>query len=176
MFQMKNLAIAALAVFGFVGSFSTTDASAQKIAVVNRLQVISEMPEAQSANQKLQVMQKAWTDSLQMMQTAIQAKLEGYQKIMDTMSPEAKQRAQVELNTQQESMTRFQNVKFGQEGEFAQQRVAMFEPIVSKTDAAIAALAKRDKFTIVLDKSAVVYVEGAQDITAKVVEYMKNGK
>lgn len=175
MVTFKKLAsAAAVALCVFCGQ----NASAQKIAVIDSREVLSALPAAVAANQQIQALTKAYTDSLQNMQTTMQAKAEAYQKVLDTMSPEAKQRAQADMTSMQENYMKFRDAKFGQDGDLARQQASLLKPIVDKTTEAISAIAKRDKYAAVLDKAngTVVFSDATIDITQKLVDYMKNGK
>ena len=155
---------------------SSADAQAQKIAIIDSRQVLEAYPEYIAAVQKIQGIQKMWEDSLQTMSTVFKTKYETYQSMVEQMTPEKKKQVEAELSALQESATKFQTAKFGQQGELAQQQAAIGGPLFEKVRALVGNYAKREKFTLVLDKSAAIYVDGASDVTDKVVTYIKTAK
>ena len=159
-------AIAAVALFG--GS-----ASAQKVAVVDAVSVVSGMPEYQAANQKLEAQRAIWMDTIKTMQTQYQAKMDAYSKVGETASADYKKKAQEDLASLEQAFTKFRDSKFGQDGEIAQMQAQLMKPITEKVQAALQSYAKKEKIGLILPKTATIYVEDALDLTAKFTEYLK---
>ncbi len=172
---MKQLTVRALAVLAMMMALNIT-AHAQKIAVIDSREVLSSMPETQTANARIQAIQKSWQDSLQMMQVAMQSKADTYKKVLDTMTPERKDAANQELAGMQDQMIKFRDSKFGQDGELAHDQQTILQPIFDKVKLAISAIVKKDKYVLVLDKNSVLNSDGAIDITQKLTDYLKSGK
>jgi outer membrane protein len=172
---MKKIALSAFAAVVMLLS-SGADAQAQKIGIIDSRQVLEAYPEYVAAVQKIQGIQKVWEDSLQMMSTQFQTKYETFQSVLDQLSPEKKKSAEAELSTMREAAVKFQNAKFGQQGELAQQQAAIGGPLFEKVRGLVGAYAKREKYTLMLDKSAAIYVDGAADVTDKLVAYIKTIK
>lgn len=172
---MKKIALSVFAAVVMLLS-SGADAQAQKIAIIDSRQVLEAYPEYIAAVQRIQGIQKIWEDSLTMMSTQFKTKMETYQSVLDQLSPEKKKSAEAELTAMQEAAIKFQNAKFGQQGELAQQQAAIGGPLFEKVRALVAQYAKKEKYTLVLDKSTVVYSEGAADVTEKVVTYVRTAK
>jgi outer membrane protein len=170
---MKKFALTA---FAALAMFLSTDAMAQKIAIIDSKIILDSHPEAVAAVQKLQGIQKVWTDSLSMMRTALKTKFETYSSMLDQLSEEKKKSANQELETMQEGIARFEQVKFGQQGELAQQQAALVRPILEKIQQAVAGFAKREKYSVVLDRQNVIYFDSAVDVTEKFAAYLRNGK
>ncbi len=171
---MKKIALSVFAAVMML--LSSADAQAQKIAIIDSRQVLEAYPEYVAAVQKIQTIQKVWEDSLQMMSTVFKTKYETYQSMVEQMTPEKKKAVEAELSALQESATKFQTTKFGQQGELAQQQAAIGGPLFEKVRTLVGTYAKKEKFTLVLDKSAAIYVDGAADVTDKVVTYIKTAK
>lgn len=171
---MRKIALSAFAAFVLLVS-AGSEAQAQKIGVIDSRTVLEAYPEYVTAVGRIQGLQKMWEDSLQMMSTQFKTKLETYQSVLDQLSPEKKKSAEAELGAMQEAATKFQQAKFGQQGELAQQQSAIAGPLFEKVRNLVSQYAKRDKYTMVLDKSAAIYIDNSMDITDKVVAYVKNG-
>jgi outer membrane protein len=177
MIQIKKLA--SLTLFGLAVAFGFAAPKAQaqgKMAVLSGQDVLASLPEAQAANQRLTDIQKLWADTLQMMQTKAQTTLESYQKVFSDMNEEAKKKAQAELTTMQDQIKRYQDAKVGPQGELSQMQATILQPIFDKVKKAIEAYAKKEKFSIILEKGNALYVDNAIDITEKFKEYMKTVK
>lgn len=171
---MKKIALSAFA--AVVILLSTGAQAQQRIAIVDSRQVLEAYPEYVAAVQKMQGIQKVWEDSLQTMSTVLKTKYETYQSMVEQMTPEKKKAVEAELALMQENAQKFQTAKFGQQGELAQQQAAIGGPLFEKVRNLVAAYAKREKYTLMLDKSTAIYVDGAADVTDKVVTYIKTAK
>jgi outer membrane protein len=171
---MKKIALSAFA--AVVMLLSTGAQAQQRIAIVDSRQVLEAYPEYVAAVQKMQGIQKVWEDSLQTMSTVLKTKYETYQSMVEQMTPEKKKAVEAELALMQENAQKFQTAKFGQQGELAQQQAAIGGPLFEKVRNLVAAYAKREKYTLMLDKSTAIYVDGAADVTDKVVTYIKTAK
>ena len=172
-FTMKNLAQRALGLLAVV-ALTAGAANAQKVAVIDTRTVLAAMPEAQAANSRLEAARKMWTDSLQTMETVLQTKADTYQKMGDNVTADFKKKAQDELQTLQQSAMAYNQAKFGQQGELAQMQSQLVEPIMTKLKSAIDAYGKKEKYTLIIDKSAAIYVDNASDITTKFQDYLKS--
>jgi outer membrane protein len=171
---MKKFALSAFAALMMLLS-AGTDAQAQKVGVIDSRQVLEAYPEYIAAVNRIQGIQKLWEDSLTMMSTQFKTKLETYQSVLDQLSPEKKKSAEAELGALQETAQKFQQAKFGQNGELAQQQQQIAAPLFEKVRALVAQYAKREKYTMILDKSAAIYVDAGNDVTDKVAAFVKTG-
>jgi outer membrane protein len=172
---MKKIALSAFAAVVMLLS-SGADAQAQKIGIIDSRQVLEAYPDYVAAVQKIQGLQKIWEDSLQTMNTVLKTKYETYQTMVEQMSPEKKKSVEAELSAMQESAVKFQTAKFGQQGELAQQQAAIGGPLFEKVRNLVGQYAKREKYTLILEKSVALYADGANDVTDKVVAYIKTAK
>ena len=174
MVSMKKLTILAFAVLGMISLFSMKT-FAQKIGVVDGQKVLDTYSEYTAATQKMDVIIKSWQDTLGMMNKALQDKFDSYQKILETMSKEAKTKADDELKKMQADIQNYNVQKSDQQkGEIVKVRSDLMGPIVSKVKDAINTVAKKKKIEIVLDKGNVAYVgDGVTDITADVQASLK---
>ncbi|HWF44828.1 MAG TPA: OmpH family outer membrane protein [Candidatus Kapabacteria bacterium] len=164
---------AALTAILTLAAFTGT-ASAQKIAAVDIKAVLTAMPEAQAADARIQATSKMWQDSLQTMRTQYQAKQDTYAKLGETASADYKKKEAEDLQSLADQFTKFQEAKFGKEGELAQMQTQLLQPIYDKLRNALQSYAKKEKVAIIVDKSAAVFVDDAADLTAKFQEYLKS--
>lgn len=154
--------------------------SQQKSGFVNSQTILNELPEAQEAQKKLNAIVQAVQDTLEKMQKDFQAKYEDYQKKQAMMTDAAKKEEEQKLVEQDQQIKQYQQVKFSQTGEIAQQREKVFAPVREKIVKAIQSVAKEEKMVFVFDKtpdgSMVLYAEPTLDLTYKVLDRMKRGK
>lgn len=170
---MKNLAQRVLGMLAVV-ALTAGAANAQKVAVIDTRTVLAAMPEAQTANTQLEGARKMWNDSLQTMETVLQTKADTYQKMGDNVTADFKKKAADEIQQLQQTAVAFQQAKFGQQGELAQMQNQLVEPIMTKLKNAIDAYGKKEKYTLIVDKSAAIYADNAIDITTKFQDYLKS--
>jgi len=162
---------AALAAFGL---FAAPAAHAQKsYGVVDVNTVVTAMPEYVAANQKIETQRKVYMDTIQTMQTQYQTKVETYSKLGETASPDMKKKETDDLANLEQTFTKFRDSKFGQDGELAKMQADLMKPITDKLQNALASYAKKEKLTMILPKTATVFVDESLDITAKFQDYMK---
>lgn len=172
---MKKLSIYVIALIGML-SLGSMNSYAQKIGVVDGQIVLDNFSEYTSANKKLADIIKTWQDTLSMKNKALSDKYEQYQKILESMSKEAKMKADEELKAMQTDIQNYNNQKSNQtDGDIVKVRKDLMAPIVEKVKTAITATAKKMKLDIVLDKGNVAYVndEDVKDITKAVSDALK---
>ncbi len=161
---------------------SADNASAQKertasIGVVEIETIVKAMPEADSADKMLKDLGQKYRDTLQAMEKEYTTKLDNYDKQKSMMSADQKKKEEDALKQIQMKYAQFQDEKFGVQGEIAQLRDKLLEPIRAKVREAIEAVAKEEKLNFVFDKgsSALLYSEDKADITYRVLDKIKRG-
>jgi len=172
----KNAALVVLAVI--MCSFTQHASAQQKIGYVNSEKVLSELPEAKTAQARLEGVVKAWQEELEKMSKSLQTKYEDYQKQQSMMNDATKQTKQKELVEEEQKINQYKQEKFGQQGELAVQREKVMKPIQEKVFKAIEKIAKEQKLSFVLDKATdipVLYADPAFDYTYKVIDLLKRG-
>ncbi|MFM2386307.1 MAG: hypothetical protein RL660_1064 [Bacteroidota bacterium] len=143
---MKKLLIALSLI---LASFGTALAQS-KVGHINAAELISIMPDTKKADAELQAYVKTLEDKLQKMQTDLQTKYEALQKDVaaGTVSEVVKEARMKEL---QDLDTRMQEASEKAQQEVAAKREALYEPILTKADAAIKAVAAQAGYAYVLD-------------------------
>ncbi len=174
MVSIKKLSIVTLAVLGIISLFSMKS-SAQKLGVVDGQKVLDTYSEYTAATAKMDAIIKSWQDTLSMMNKALQDKFDGYQKVLETMTKEAKAKADEELKKMQGDIQNYNMQKSDQQkGEIVAVRGNLMKPIVDKVKDAINSVAKKKKLDVILDKGNVAFVaDGVTDITSDVQAALK---
>ncbi len=147
---MKKIVLSVLlAVSSFVAG-QALQAQTMKIGHISTMDVISRMPETDSAQRALQDYGKEFEDNLTLMQTELQNKYAEFQNNQNQWSDLIKQTKQRELEDMQVRMQEF--YQQGQE-DYNRKQQELLNPITEKVTKAIEEVAKDGKFSYILDSS-----------------------
>lgn len=150
-----------------------------KIGVVDSEIILSQLPEYKKAQDQLNDIVKKWQSQLDSLSMQYQDRLDNYRKQEALMSEEVKLKEQQEIMKLEQEIYNFRQMKFGQQGEFAQKQEELLTPIKQNIIKAIEKVAKEEKVTIVLDKAGdvvVLYSDPSYDLTFKVLDQLRRGK
>lgn len=175
---MRKLVLILTIIFSlFLFSKAALAQKGMSIGVVEIETIVKSMPEAESADKMLKDLGQKYKDSLQIIEKEYTGKLEDYDKQKGMMTPDQKKKEEEGLKQLQMKYAQFQDEKFGVQGEIAQLREKLLEPIRAKVRAAIESVAKEEKLNFVFDKgsSALLYSEDKADITFRVLDKIKRG-
>ena len=159
---------------------AVAQAQSQKIGYVNSTKIFQEYPAALDAQKKIDAIGRPFQDSLDAMQKDLQARYEDYQKKEAMMNDATKRAEQQKLVDLERTANQYRVEKFGQDGELARRTEQIITPVREKIKAAIAQVAKEEKYSFVFDKTeqiqVLLYGDPNQDITFKVIDKLKRGK
>lgn len=155
---VKSLFIAA---FLFVGA----TAFGQNIGYVNYMDLIDAMPEKVQADKELEKYAQSLDKQRKEMEQEYSLKLAKLQGEADTLSEMVLQIRAKELQDLEARINAF--------GQAAQQdivnkRETLYDPIITKVDDAIKAVAQENGLKYVLEENSVLYAEESQNVTDKV--------
>lgn len=155
-------------------------AQSLKIGYVNSAKILEEYPEAQEAKKRLEAFGKKIQDSLEVMSSNYQTKLQEYQQKQNMMNESAKQAAQRELLDMEQRIVDYRDRKLGREGEYAKYQDKVLGPIIDKAKKVIEEVAREEKLTFVFDKTEtaqlLLYGDTKYDYTYKVIDKLKRTK
>ncbi|MEG1607180.1 MAG: OmpH family outer membrane protein [Mucinivorans sp.] len=161
---MKTIKFFAIAALMFV---ATTSYAQQKFGYVSAQEIISLMPERDSASVKLEAYSKDLQEMYVAMRTEIENKSQDYQKKSTTLSEVMRQQKEKEINQLTQSYQEF--------GQKAQQDMSnkeqeLMAPIIKKFQEAVAKVGKAQGIVMVLDKASMLFVNEALaiDLTAPI--------
>jgi outer membrane protein len=158
---MKKILIT-LFVLTFIIAGSTLVAQSPKIGHINMQELITAMPESDSAQVKLQKMSKEMESNYQQMQVEFNKKYEDYTKNSKDYNDLVKSTKEAELQDLNKRMQEFQT---SAQQKLQEQNQKLLKPILDKANKAIADLARENKFTYILDTAqGVVIFSGADAI------------
>jgi outer membrane protein len=163
-----------------LAGFATLASAQQRIAYVNSTKIFQELPAALEAQKKIDAISKPMQDTLEALNRELQAGVEDYQKREAMLNDAAKREQGQKLQELQARIKEYQYEKFGQEGELARATERIVNPIREKIRAAIATVAKDEKYNFVFDKTEqiqiLLYGDPKDDITFKVLVKLQKGK
>ncbi len=166
---MKNL-IKLVVITLFLFSGTTVNAQNYKFGHINSAELLSLMPERDSAQAKIQQYAKDLEGELEIMNVEYNNKLNDYIEKQDILTPLVKQTKEQELS---EFQSRIQDFTNNAQQDLQQQEAQMIQPIIQKAEKAIKDVAKENGFTYIFDLSrgAVIYFsEQSEDILPLVLK------
>ena len=166
---MKNL-IKLVVITLFLFSGTAVNAQNYKFGHVNSQELLSVMPERDSAQAEIQKYAKDLEGELEIMNVEYRNKLNDYLEKQDILTPLVKQTKEQELNEFQSRIQEFTN---NAQQELQQQETQLIQPIIQKAEKAIKDVAKENGFTYIFDLSrgAVIYFsEQSEDILPLVIK------
>lgn len=122
-----------------------------KIGHINTQELLQAMPETDSAQTKLEKMQKELQSQLEVMQVELNNKYQDYLSKRDSYSELVRQTKEDELQNIQQRIQQFaQNA----DQDLQKKRSELYKPILDKANKAIEEVAKENGFTYILDLSS----------------------
>ena len=166
---MKNL-LKLLVITLFLFSGTAVNAQNYKFGHINSQELLSLMPERDSAQAKIQQYAKDLEGELEIMNVEYRNKLNDYLEKQDILTPLVKQTKEQELSEFQGRIQEFTN---NAQQELQQQEAQLIQPIIQKAEKAIKDIAKENGFTYIFDLSrgSVIYFsEQSEDILPLVIK------
>ena len=144
---MKYLKTLLLAITLTTGMFV---ANAQKVAHINSEELVAAMPETKAMQDDLAKMAQNFDNDYKAQATALQAKLEKYQKEAATKTDEENAKRQQEVQELREKLQKYLQTA---QDEMQKKQMDMIKPIIEKAQKAIQEVAKEKGIKYVLDSA-----------------------
>lgn len=152
---MKNL-LKYLLLLAFVSVSGLMSAQkAPKFGHINTQDLISVMPDRDSAQKKLEVFAKELDSNMENMQVEFNKKYEAYTKERDNLNALVRQTKEGELQDFQQRMQAYQEQA---QNEIQKKQSELMQPIVTKAKKAIEDIGKENGFTIIYETSAIQFM------------------
>lgn len=119
-----------------------------KFGVINSQEVISKMPERDSAEAKLMKLRNELSSQIETLQVELNQKMQAYVQGRDKMADLVRQNKEKEL---QDLQQRVQEYAQNAEAELSKQQGVLLKPIVEKINEAIKAVGKANGFAYIFD-------------------------
>lgn len=153
-------------------SLFTTAAQAaeQKIGYVATGAVLSQMAQKSNVNEKLRKEFKDRIANVQRLETKIKKGIEKIKRDGELMSEVERTKLQRELQaSDSELKLHMTNLREDERKRSLEEQ----QKLIEKLQKAVTALAKKEKYTVVLDSQAVLYANPADDLSEKVLKAVK---
>ncbi len=125
-------------------------AQAQKIGHINMQELVTAMPESDSAQVKLKKAANELDNTYQQLQDEFKKKYDDYNKNASTFSDLVRNTKETELQDMSQRMQTFQQ---NAQQDLQTQQQKLMKPILDKANKAISDVARENKFTYVLDST-----------------------
>jgi outer membrane protein len=168
----RNTALAAVvSIIVAVPSLQAAPA-AGKVGVVDFPRILQQMPEAKQAEATLKATAAPFEKELQRQQAELQKSAEAYGTARASMTKQARDLKEKDLNLKAQGMQKYKQDKFGQGGVLDLKQQALITPIRQKLLTAVKTVADTEGYSLVLDKQAMVYGSAESDLTFKVMNQL----
>ena len=158
---MKRIVIVFISLF--ILASGTSEVLAQqnyKLGHINTQELLSMMPETDSARKALEKESQSIQRQLEEMQVELNRKYNDYMQKADSLSDFIRQSKEEELQSLQQ---RIQSFEGNAQQSLQQKRSQLFEPIIQKANNAIERVAKENGYSYIFDTSAGAVVFQAEN-------------
>lgn len=168
---MKRIIIAAV-LFLFAGMTSAQ----LKIGYIDSDAIMDNMPDAQDARKRLDVMIQEWQTEINKLEKDWKTKYDDYERRKLILTDASRAELESELVKLEQQIADFREKKFGTSGELFQKQDEIMKPIQNKVFTAIKEVAEEDELDFVFDRSGdimLLYAKEKYDMTSRVLEKLK---
>ena len=134
-------------------AFGVSTAKAQKFSYVDTEYILAQLPDYKSAQKQLEEMSEKWQKEVDGQYVQIDKLYKNYQAEEVLLNNEQKKQRQGEIVVKEKEAKKFQQDKFGYEGELFKKREQLIKPIQDRVFEAIQTIAKREDMDFIFDKS-----------------------
>lgn len=150
-------------------------AHAQKIGVVDTNYILSQMPQYQEAESRLNAQVAVWEKEIQAMQKDYEAKKSAFENERILLVGDQLKQREKEINDLDQKIRGLITTRFGTDGEINSARATLTKPFQDQIWNAIRTVQEKNSLGIVLDKSnniSVIFVDKRYDYTDKVLDLL----
>jgi outer membrane protein len=165
-----------LSVLLYIFIFSGLSYSQLKIGFVDSKTILSKLPDALDARQKLDAVIRDWQSELKKMEDQKKTKQDDYDKRKLLMSEQTRADLEDQIKKLDQQISDYRDKKFGTNGELFKQQDDLMKPVQNKIFTAIQDVAKDEELDFVFDRSNAVvllFAKDKYDVTSLVMEKLK---
>jgi outer membrane protein len=144
----------------------------EKVGVVDSGKIIQQMPETKQAEATLQSTAAPYQKELDRLSQDYQKSVAAYKQQAASMTKAARDQKEKELNTKGQALDKYQQEKFGRNGILEKKQQELLTPIRNKALAAVQTIAQKEGYSLVIEKSVMVYGSPDNDLTFKVLNQL----
>lgn len=159
-------------IFLFLILISTSVVAQQKIGFFESNYILANIPEYAGIEQRLQLLSDGWNEELKQMEEEITALEDDYKAKEILYTEDIRTQKLNEISQKKLDRDAFLNQKFGPNGEYFQSQNNLLEPIQRQVFTAVRAVAQRQGFDFVFDRSGdiyMVYARGEWDLNEAIL-------
>ncbi|MCE5271819.1 OmpH family outer membrane protein [bacterium] len=169
---MRVLILALAAVLSFI---TVSSAQTVKIGYVKVDVLLHEFSDFNNAQVTLQTEAQKWQAELEKYQKDLNTLQENYRQKASLVSPEKQREMQAEMMQKNQEAQKYQQDIFGPDGVAEKRKNSLMQPINDKVNRAIEAVGARDKYTILLNAESLLYAADGIDATDDVLKVLQSG-
>lgn len=132
----------------------TSTASAQKFGYVDTDYILGQLTEYKAAQKQLNEISQKWESELKIMKDEVDKLYKDYKAEEILLSPTQRKEREDAIVAKEEAIKKFEQEKFGVNGELFKKRQELIKPIQDKVFVAIQKVAKNNGLDFIFDKSA----------------------
>jgi outer membrane protein len=148
-------------------------AISQKYAFVDTDYILKNIPEYITAQKTLDDLSEKWEAEIEAKKRVINKKYQQYQAEELLLPDDMKKKKREEIFSLEDELSKFQQDKFGVEGELFQKRKELIEPIQNKVYNAVKELASVGNYSFIFDKanqSNILYADSKLDKSQRILK------
>lgn len=153
-------------------NFNLPAFSQTKVGYIDSKKILESMQDSRDAKQRLEALVTQWQSELKQLQDSLKNMRDDYEKKKLILTDQLKQQTEKEISDVENSVTNFNNEKFGENGEYFRSQIEFMKPVQDRIFKAIETVAKDGNYDYVFDRSSdilLLYVNENYDLTAKVI-------
>lgn len=167
---MKKIIIALLVFVGLSAS-----AFAQKFAYVDTDYIMENIPEYNDAQDILNELSARWQKEIESKYSELDKLYRTYQAESALLPADIKQKKEEEIINREKAIKKFQQDKFGPEGELYKKRIELIQPIQEKIFSVITEIADLRNYDFIFDKAGsmnILYSNPRLDLSDEVLDQL----
>ena len=159
-----------------VAMLTTFCASAQSFALVDMEYILNNVSSYTEASNEIETLSKQRQEEVEKVSSEAKTMYENYQKATSLTDAQRKQREDAIVEKEKEA-AELRRKYFGTDGELAQKRQELMQPIMDNIYEIVKAIAEEDGYSVVLDRasaSSILFASPDIDISDEVLDRMGN--
>ena len=146
-----------------------------KIGYINSQKILATYPAAVDAQKKLEAESNKWGQELQKMEADFQSKKEELEQQSLLLSEEKKRERALALENLATEAQKFQNDKWGEQGEFFRRREELLKPVIDQINEVINQIGDEENYDFIFDslEGNLLFAKDKYDLTDQVLEELE---
>lgn len=160
-----------IACLSFAFAKAQTTTRGIKVAVVNMEYILENVPEYQKAKQDLDLKMQQWNGEIQAMKTEIEQMEKALQSEKVLLTKELIEEKEEDIRLKQEDLLKYQQKRFGPEGDFKLQSVQLIQPVQDQVFNEVQKISELKKYDFIMDSSEVnlLYSADRHDLSDEIL-------